>query len=94
MVGVVKKPMKIKEVFDVCGGFVRYFGTTEVMENMASFVDRKKALRILACCAGGDQALTFLGNGKKGTEVFAFDQNPAQLFVLACKADYLENPKI
>ncbi len=94
MVGVNKKPMKIKEVLDAYGGFVRYFGTTELMQNMVAYVDPKKPLQILACCGGGDQSLTFLGHCQKGTEVYAFDLNPAQLFVLACKAVYLEDTKL
>ena len=38
------------------------------------------------CCAGGDQCLTVMGAAKTLKNIYAFDINPAQLFILACKA--------
>ncbi len=94
MVGVLKRPMDMGEAFMTCGGFVRYFGTNEPVIHIAKVMEGRQPRRVLACCGGGDQALTFLGLAKEHPEVYAFDMNPAQLFVLACKARLLEEGQV
>jgi len=76
------------------GGFVRYFDTTEPLRSLASLVSAGDSRKVLACCGGGDQALTMLGAGAGRGEVWAVDINPAQLFVLAAKASFLRKKKI
>ncbi len=72
------------------GGFVRYYDTTEPLPQLAAFVSTGNCRNILACCGGGDQALTMLGASSGGGFLWAVDTNPAQLFVLAAKAFFLK----
>lgn len=71
------------------GGFVRYYDTTEPLSKLATLVSAGDCRNILACCGGGDQALTMLGAGGGKDGLWAIDTNPAQLFVLAAKAAFL-----
>ncbi len=72
------------------GGFVRYYDTTEPLSELAALVSSGDCRNILACCGGGDQALTMLGAGGGKNVLWAVDINPAQLFVLAAKAVFLK----
>ncbi len=72
------------------GGFVRYYDTTEPLPKLAALVSAGNYRNMLACCGGGDQALTILGaSGGEGV-LWAVDINPAQLFILAAKALFLK----
>jgi hypothetical protein len=71
------------------GGFVRYYDTTEPLSELTAFVP-SDCRKVLACCGGGDQALTILGAGGGKNSLWAVDMNPAQLFVLAAKAAFLK----
>jgi hypothetical protein len=76
------------------GGFVRYYDTNEPLPELAALVSAGDYRNILACCGGGDQALTMLGAaGGKGS-LWALDTNSAQLFVLAAKAIFLKKHKL
>lgn len=75
------------------GGFVRYYDTTEPLPELAGLVSAGCYRNILACCAGGDQALTMLGCSAAGGNLWAVDINPAQLFVLAAKARFLKQKR-
>ncbi len=78
-----------QEAVTVYGGYVRYYHSTESCRDLARLAEERKLKQVLACCGGGDQALTLLaGLDKKGI-FWAFDLQPAQLFVLAAKALYL-----
>jgi hypothetical protein len=94
MVGVHRKPLDIEEMMTTCGGFVRYFGTNEPVSHIASVLEKTVFRRVLACCGGGDQALTLLGLAGRPSEIYAFDMNLAQLFVLACKAQLFKDKKM
>ncbi len=72
------------------GGFVRYYDTTEPLPQLAAFVSAGDYRNILACCGGGNQALTMLGAGLEKNSLWAIDTNPAQLFVLAAKAAFFK----
>jgi len=72
------------------GGFVRYYDTTEPLSQLARLVSAGNCRNILACCGGGDQALTILGAGGGRGALWAVDINPSQLFVLAAKAFFLK----
>ncbi len=72
------------------GGFVRYYDTTEPLPKLAALVSAGASRNILACCGGGNQALTMLGAGGGRGALWAVDINPAQLFVLAAKALFLK----
>lgn len=72
------------------GGFVRYYDTTEPLAELAALVSSGDYRNILACCGGGDQALTMLGAGGGKNALWAVDINPAQLFVLAAKAVFFK----
>ena len=84
----------IDKALKTFGGFVRYYDTTEPLAQLADLVSSGKNQDILACCGGGDQALTMLGAGQKGGIVWAVDINPAQLFVLAAKAHFLDHKNL
>lgn len=82
-----------KEAVVVYGGYVRYYHSTESCRYLADLAGERKPQRVLACCGGGDQALTLLaGLDKKGV-LWAFDLQPAQLFVLAAKALFMAQRK-
>ena len=76
------------------GGFVRYYDTTEPLPKLASLVSAGDCRKVVACCGGGDQALTMLGAGTGKGVLWAVDINPAQLFVLAAKSAFLRKKKI
>jgi len=80
----------INEALKRFGGFVRYFDTTEPLKQLADLVSSNDHRHILACCGGGDQALTMLGAVKGKADLWAIDINPSQLFVLAGKAALLK----
>lgn len=87
----IKSPEKIgiNEALKRFGGFVRYYDSTEPLTKLAALVSADDK-NILACCAGGDQALTILGAGRSRNVLWAVDVNPAQLFILAAKAFFLK----
>ncbi|MDE1919916.1 MAG: class I SAM-dependent methyltransferase [Candidatus Omnitrophica bacterium] len=87
----VIKPQGINSTLKRYGGFVRYFDSTEPLPRLAALITAAgDCPNILACCGGGDQALTMLGAGcRKGT-LWAVDLNCAQLFVLAAKAFFIK----
>ena len=76
------------------GGFVRYYDSTENLRELAELAAAGDRGDVLACCGGGDQALTILGAGHRKGLLWAVDTNAAQLFVLAAKANFLEQKGI
>lgn len=84
----------INKVLKRFGGFVRYYDTTEPLPQLAALVSAGDCRNILACCGGGDQALTMLGAGGGRNALWAVDVNPAQLFVLAAKAFSLKQRNV
>lgn len=91
-----KLPLRLLNVDDVLksyGGFARFYSADVPVEDVVSLVPKEGFGRVLCCCEGGDFALTFMGKGGPGTEVFAFDICSAQLFVLAAKAALIKDPK-
>lgn len=72
------------------GGFVRYYDTTEPLSELATLITAGVCRNILACCGGGNQTLTMLGAGVGIRTLWAVDINPAQLFILAAKAKFLD----
>ncbi|MBF0485623.1 MAG: hypothetical protein HQL16_03810 [Candidatus Omnitrophica bacterium] len=92
----MKKPhphiLTAREALQAYGGHVKYFESTEKLSDLLK-LSGKKANNILACCASGDQALTLLGALKVSGFLYAFDANPAQLFLLAGKALFLADQK-
>ena len=72
---------------------MRYYDTTEPLPQLAALVSAGESRNILACCGGGDQALTMLGAGGGRGTLWAVDVNGAQLFVLAAKALFLKQRK-
>ena len=83
----------INEALKRFGGFVRYYDTTEPLSQLAVLVSTGNCRDILACCGGGDQALTMLGASSMVRTLWAVDINPAQLFILAAKAAFLKKKK-
>ncbi len=77
----------------IYGGFVKYYHSTETLLQMCKLVSRRSCRNILACCGGGDQSLALLSVLREDGRLIAFDSNPAQLFVLAAKAIFLERQK-
>ena len=86
--------IEIPEALKRFGGFVRYYDTTEPLSKLSLLVAAGDYRNILACCGGGNQALTMLGAGGEKNALWAVDVNPAQLFVLAAKALYLKQKKM
>lgn len=84
----------INKALKLFGGFVRYYDTTEPLPQLAALASTGDCRNILACCAGGDQALTMLGAGGGRDALWAVDTNPAQLFVLAAKAFFLKQKNL
>jgi SAM-dependent methyltransferase len=84
----------IHKALKLFGGFVRYYDTTEPLQKLAALVSAGNCRNILACCGGGDQALTMLGAGGGRGALWVVDTNPAQLFVLAAKALFLKQKKL
>lgn len=84
------KTNSIPEALKRFGGFVRYYDTTEPLPRLAALVSTDNCRNILACCGGGDQALTMLGAGGVKNAFWVVDINSAQLFVLAAKAVFLK----
>lgn len=84
------KTNSIPEALERFGGVVRYYDTTEPLSELAALVSSGDCRNILACCGGGDQALTMLGAGGGKNVLWAVDINSAQLFVLAAKAIFLK----
>ena len=80
------EPSGINKALKRYGGFVKYFDTTEPLPQLAELVSAGDCRNILACCGGGNQALTILGASSGVDALWAVDINPAQLFVLAAKA--------
>jgi hypothetical protein len=76
--------LTIDQAIRTYGGHVRYFKSTEPLQDILALAARK-ANTILTCCGGGDQAITLLATIKGTGKLYAFDLNPAQLFVLAAK---------
>jgi hypothetical protein len=87
---MMKINIGIPKALKLFGGFVRYYDTTEDLSKLAALVSSGDHQNILACCGGGDQALTMLGASPRQGSLWAVDINPAQLFVLAAKASYLK----
>jgi hypothetical protein len=87
-----KEFLGVDDALKAYGGFARFYAADVPVEAVASMAP-KGFRRVLCCCEGGDFALTFMGLGKPGTEIFAFDNCPAQLFLLAAKAKLIEDPK-
>ncbi len=85
------KILKMHEALKVFGGFVRYYDTTEPLDRLAEIAASGPCDDILACCGGGNQALTILGAAGDAGSLYAVDINAAQLFVLAGKCHFLEN---
>ncbi len=83
----------INKALNRFGGFVRYYDTTESLPLLAKLVSTGDCQDILACCAGGNQVLTMLGASQRVRALWAIDNNPAQLFVLAAKAVFLKKKK-
>jgi hypothetical protein len=90
MIGPGQK-MGVEKALKSFGGFVRYFDSTEPLARLAALVSAGDYRKILACCGGGDQALTMLGAGGGKGALWAVDTNPAQLFVLAAKSMHLKD---
>lgn len=88
------KPLAIQKALDIYGGVVQFFGTNEPLDELAAILKRKSFGRILACSCGGDQVLTLMGLARPRAQTFAFDCNPAQLFVLAVKARLIADRKL
>ena len=84
----IDEKLGINEAMKRFGGFVRYYDTTEPLAELAALTAAGDRRNILACCGGGNQALTMLGAG--GRSLWAVDVNPAQLFVLAAKSFFLK----
>lgn len=82
-----------QEAVTVYGGYARYYHSTESCRDLANLAEERKLKHVLACCGGGDQALTFLAGLEPKGSLWAFDLQPAQLFVLAAKALYLAGRK-
>jgi hypothetical protein len=80
----------VQQALKSFGGFVRYYDSTEPLPSLAGLVSAGDYRNILACCGGGDQALTMLGAGGGKGVLWVVDTNPAQLFVLAAKSDLLK----
>lgn len=89
----LKRKYWLTEALQCFGGFVRYYDTTEPLPELAKLVAAGYCRNILACCAGGDQALTILGAGSGIRTLWAVDINPAQLFILAAKAQFLNKKR-
>lgn len=85
--------VRIHEALKRFGGFVRYYDTTEPLQQLAAIVSSGPCNDVLACCAGGNQALTMLGAASRISSLCAVDINPAQLFILAGKAYFLKQKK-
>lgn len=85
-----KRAMSVQQALRSLGGFVRYYDSTEPLAALAAITAAGNYKNILACCGGGDQALTILGAGGGRAGLLAVDINPAQLFVLAAKAEHLK----
>jgi SAM-dependent methyltransferase len=88
-----RKKIGINQALKRFGGFVRYFDTTEPLDQLAAIVSAGPSRDILACCGGGNQALTMLGAGVGIRALWAVDINPAQLFILAAKAQFLDKKR-
>lgn len=85
----VRQNIGISTALKCFGGFVRYYDTTEPLPQLASLISAGDCRNILACCGGGNQVLTMLGSGVGIRTLWAVDINPAQLFILAAKAQFL-----
>jgi len=83
----------IHDALDRYGGFVRYYDTTEPMRQLAKIISTEACTNILACCGGGNQALTILGSSPIIRFLYAVDTNEAQLFTLAGKALFLKEKR-
>ncbi len=83
---ILTKKIGVREALRKYGGFVRYFDTTEPLEQLAAIASAGPSRDILACCAGGNQVLTMIGAASGIRSLWAVDINPAQLFVLAAKS--------
>lgn len=70
----------IQKALERFGGFVRYFDTTEPLAELVNIVSSGSCKNILACCGGGDQALTMIGAASQARSLCAVDINAAQLF--------------
>jgi hypothetical protein len=88
------KPLSIQEALESYGGTVKFFGTNEALHDMADLLQTKAFRNVLGCCAGGDQCLTIMGAAKSLENFYAFDNNPAQLFILAYKANLIANKNL
>lgn len=81
-------PQALKEF----GGHVRYYAPTESSKEILNFI--KSPIRnALCCCGSGNQVIALLTALNKTGYMFAFDTNPAQLFVLAAKAKFISKQK-
>lgn len=87
------KKIGIDQALKCFGGFVRYYDTTEPLPQLADLISSGDCRNILACCGGGNQALTMLGAGAGIRTLSAVDINPAQLFILAAKAQFLNKKR-
>ncbi len=94
MKATISPQIRVNEALKRFGGFVRYYDTTEPLSQLAALVSGYDCRRILACCGGGNQALTMLGAGGGKDGLWAVDTNPAQLFVLAAKAAFLKQKNV
>ncbi len=85
--------VRIHKALKRFGGFVRYYDTTEPLQQLAAIVSSGPCDDILACCGGGNQALTMLGTASCISSLCVVDINSAQLFILAGKACFLKQKK-
>jgi hypothetical protein len=94
MMPMPSKFLGIQEALKVLGGFARFYAADVPVQDVASMASQQGFRRVLCCCEGGDFALTFMGLGQPGCEIFAFDTCPAQLFLLAAKAKLIQVPRM
>jgi hypothetical protein len=81
-------PQALKEF----GGHVRYYAPTESSKEILNFI-KSPINNALCCCGSGDQVITLLTTLRNTGYMFALDTNPAQLFILAAKAEFISRQK-
>lgn len=89
----VFKIYEVKEAIKVYGGYVKWYHSTERLDKLVQLTAQRTYKNMLACCGGGDAALTLSSMLKPEGKAYIFDINPAQLFVLAAKAVFLAKQK-
>ncbi|NTV29697.1 MAG: hypothetical protein HGA80_06430 [Candidatus Omnitrophica bacterium] len=75
----------------IYGGCIRYLHSTESLLDLLDLAREAAPKNIVACCGSGDQALVLSSLLPVSGRLYAFDSNPAQLFLLAAKARHLSS---